>query len=26
VRFVATPAGRELLDVIFPQWDRIWMD
>jgi len=26
VRFVATPAGRELLDVIFPQWDRIFMD
>jgi len=26
VRFVATPAGRELLDVIFPHWDRIWMD
>jgi hypothetical protein len=26
VRFVATPAGRDLLDVIFPKWDRIFMD
>lgn len=26
VRFVATPSGRELLDVIFPTWQRIFMD
>lgn len=26
VRFVATPSGRALLDCIFPEWQRIWMD
>lgn len=26
VKFVATPSGRELMDVIFPTWQRIWMD
>ena len=26
IRFVATPSGRALLDVIFPHWDRIFMD
>ena len=26
VRFDATDSGRNLLDVIFPQWKRIFMD
>jgi len=26
VKYVATPEGRDLLDCIYPEWKRIWMD
>jgi hypothetical protein len=26
VKYVATSEGRDLLDCIYPEWKRIWMD